>query len=469
MGDHSLGGRYRGRYGVLGAVMLGSILGPIDASIVNTILPTITSSFGVGISTAQWVTMIYLLSISSLLLFYGRLGDILGYRKVYLFGLLGFVAASGLCSLASTIRWLIAFRAFQGLTAGLTMAVPFAIVTASFPPEERGKALGINAVSISVGLALGPSLGGFITSLASWRLVFLINVPIGLAALAWGWLVIPELKGQPGRIDAGGVVTAFISLFSILFFVRRLQGHGLDRVSGLVLLAAVSAGAAFFRIERRSPQPLLDLDLFRNRTFTFANVSALLNFMSQYVMVFVTPFFLQGLLGYPPNRVGLIMTAFPLATMAVAPFSGSLSDRVGSRAPACAGAALCALALLLMGGLSALSGAADVAWRLALFGVGTGLFQSPNHSAVMGNAPRSHLGVASGILGTMRNVGMVFGVAAGGAVLFAFAPPGAFQKALLGPAERAAFSSALGYAYVVGAVMAAMSAVTSLVGAKRPG
>ena len=230
MGKVSLDGRYRGRYSILGAVMLGSILGPIDASIVNTILPTITSGFGVGISAAQWVTMIYLLTISSLLLFYGRLGDILGYRKVYLFGLLGFVAASGLCSLASTIRWLIAFRAFQGLTAGLTMAVPFAIVTASFPPEERGKALGINAVSISVGLALGPSLGGFITSLSSWRLVFLINVPIGLAALAWGWLVIPELKGQPGRIDAGGVVTAFISLFSILFFVRRLQSHGLDRV-----------------------------------------------------------------------------------------------------------------------------------------------------------------------------------------------------------------------------------------------
>ena len=304
MGDHSLGERYRGRYGVLGAVMLGSILGPIDASIVNTILPTITSSFGVGISTAQWVTMIYLLTISSLLLFYGRLGDILGYRKVYLFGLLGFAAASGLCSLASTIRWLIAFRALQGLTAGLTMAVPFAIVTASFPPEERGKALGINAVSISVGLALGPSLGGFITSLSSWRLVFLINVPIGLAALAWGWLVIPELKGQPGKIDAGGVVTAFISLFSILFFVHRLQSHGMDQVSGLVLLAAVSAGAAFFRIERSSPQPLLDLVLFRNRTFTFANVSALLNFMSQYVMVFVTPFFPRGCWGTRPTGWG---------------------------------------------------------------------------------------------------------------------------------------------------------------------
>jgi EmrB/QacA subfamily drug resistance transporter len=467
MKGKSLDEEYKGRYSILFAVMLGSILGPIDASIVNTILPTITQSFQVGLSTAQWVTMIYLLIISSLLLFYGRLGDILGYRKVYLFGLGGFIVASGLCSLSTTIRWLIAFRALQGLAAGLTMAVPFAIVTASFPPEERGKALGINAISISVGLALGPSLGGFITSLANWRLVFLINVPIGLAALIWGYLVIPELKGRPGKIDAAGVVTAFIALFSLLFFVRRLQSSGLDHLSIMALLTAVAAGIAFFRIESKSRQPLLDLNLFRNLTFSFANVSALLNFMAQYVMVFITPFFLQGLLAYPPNRVGLIMTAFPLATMTMAPLSGSLSDRVGSRTPACIGAVICAVALLLMSRLSALSGPADVAWRLALFGIGTGLFQSPNHSAVMGSAPRSQLGVASGILGTMRNVGMVFGVAAGGAVLFAFAPAGIFQTAAIGPVEAGAFSSALGYAYMTGAVMAALSALTSTVGGKK--
>jgi MFS family permease len=235
----------------------------------------------------------------------------------------------------------------------------------------------------------------------------------------------------------------------------------------MALLTAVAAGIAFFRIESKSRQPLLDLNLFRNLTFSFANVSALLNFMAQYVMVFITPFFLQGLLAYPPNRVGLIMTAFPLATMTMAPLSGSLSDRVGSRTPACIGAVICAVALLLMSRLSALSGPADVAWRLALFGIGTGLFQSPNHSAVMGSAPRSQLGVASGILGTMRNVGMVFGVAAGGAVLFAFAPAGIFQTAAIGPVEAGAFSSALGYAYMTGAVMAALSALTSTVGGKK--
>lgn len=164
------------RYKVLAVVMLGGIMGPIDASIVNVILPTISGFFGAPIATAQWVPQIYLLTISSLLLFYGRLGDILGYKRIYLTGLLCFVATSGLCGLAPTIYWLIVFRAIQGIGAGMMMSVPFAILTAVFPPQERGRALGINAISVSAGLALGPTLGGLLTSLWSWRLVFLIIV-----------------------------------------------------------------------------------------------------------------------------------------------------------------------------------------------------------------------------------------------------------------------------------------------------
>ena len=330
----------------MAAIMLGSIMGPIDASIVNVVLPTISQSFSVGISTAQWVPMIYLLTISSLLLFYGRLGDILGYKKIYLSGLAGFVIASGLCGFSPTIHWLLTFRAIQGLAAGMMMAVPYAIITASFPAAERGKALGINAISISAGLAIGPSLGGLVTSLLCWRFVFLINIPIGIAGLLWGHHVIPELKGQLGKIDIPGVVTAFISLFSILLFVNRFQSLGLSYSTSIMLLVAVLAGIGFLRIESRVTQPMLNLGLFRNVTFSFANVSALLNFMSQYVMVFLTPFYLQRVLHYAPNNVGLIMTSFPLAVMVVAPFSGSLSDRIGTRTLACLGAGISALSLI---------------------------------------------------------------------------------------------------------------------------
>jgi len=202
---------YRSRYLVLATIMIGSIMGPIDASIVNTILPVIARSFNTSISMVQWVPMIYLLTISSLLLFYGRLGDLISYKKIYLWGLTGFTIASLLCALSPTIDYLVFFRGFQGVAAGMMMAVPYAIITSSFPVTERGKAFGINAISISAGLAIGPSLGGFVTFLWGWRSAFFINVPIGLIGIILTQKFIQESKGQSGRIDIAGAVTAFIS------------------------------------------------------------------------------------------------------------------------------------------------------------------------------------------------------------------------------------------------------------------
>lgn len=207
---------------------------------------------------------------------------------------------------------------------------------------------------------------------------------------------------------------------------------------------------------------MLNLSLFRSVTFSFANASALLNFMSQYVMVFLTPFYLQRVLHYAPHKVGLIMTSFPLAVMVVAPFSGFLSDRVGTRTLACLGAGTCALSLFLMSQLPASASSADVVWRLALFGLGTGIFQSPNNSAVMGSAPRPHLGTASGILATVRNVGMVLGIATAGAVLYAFAPSRILQEPALEGSEAAAFLSGLRYAYMAGGILTGVATVTSL-------
>ncbi|HEX9949683.1 MAG TPA: MFS transporter, partial [Thermodesulfobacteriota bacterium] len=351
----SLRSRYANRYAILAAVMLTNIMGPIDASIVNVTLPTIAEYFGAGLSAAQWVPMTYLLVISSLLLFYGRLGDILGYRRVYLTGLASFVIASALCGVSyflPTIHWLVAFRAVQGLAAGMMMAVSLAIITASFPPAELGKSLGIYAISIAVGLAIGPSVGGFITYAWGWPFVFMINIPLGLAGFFWARRILPALKGQPGKIDIGGALTSFISLSSLLLFVNYWQQGGFSIVAGMMLGAAMLAALGFWWIERRVDQPMLNLDLFRNLTFSFANMSALLNFMSQFVLVFLTPFYLQRILHYAPNTVGLTMTAFPLAAMMVAPFSGSLSDRIGTGILACLGAAISAFALFLMGQLS---------------------------------------------------------------------------------------------------------------------
>ena len=450
------------RYRVLAAIMLGGIMGPIDASIVNVILPTISSYFGAPIATAQWVPLIYLLTISSLLLFYGRLGDIFGYRRIYLAGLACFTVTSGLCGLAPSIHWLIVFRAVQGLGAGMTMAVPYAILTAVFQPHERGRALGINAISISAGLALGPTLGGLLTSLWSWRLIFLINIPIGIAALLWSIKIVPDLKGKPGRIDTAGAVSVFVSLFSFLFFVNQVQKTGIGIVTGTALSLAVIAGIAFFYAENHVPQPMVNLALFKNRTFSLGTAAALLNFASQYILVFLTPFYLQRVIHLPPGRIGLLMTAFPLTVMAVAPFSGALSDRLGTRGLAAAGAAFCAAALITMAFIPVAAPALAIGWRLSFFGLGIGMFQSPNNSAVMGSSPRPYLGIASGILGTARNTGMALGIASAGLILYSLVPEAAIAREHLSGADALGFLGGMKYAYLFGAGLTTLAAVLSL-------
>ena len=455
---------------ILSAVMLGSIMGPLDGSIVNTVLPSITDYFGTGISTVQWVPTVYLLTISCLILLYGRLGDMIGYRKVYLYGLAAFTVTSALCGSSQSIWMLVAFRAVQGLAAGMMMAVGYAIITAAFPPNERGKALGIYAVSIAVGLGLGPTLGGLIAQSLSWRYVFFVNVPIGISAVLWGYRIIPQGIAKAGqRLDLPGVLAAFVCLLSLLLYADRGGDWGwLAPVSVSLLAVALVSGVLFVWIERGSGQPMLNMALFANRVFVFANLSALLNFMAIFSVVFLTPFYLTLVLRYDILKVGLVMSASPVATLFVAPLSGILSDRIGARVLAFCGMSICALGLFLLSGLRATADSFDVVWRLAIVGVGAGLFQSPNNSAVMGSVPAVHLGVASGILAAMRNVGMALGIAIAGAVLYACAPvarsmqPGSFSST-----DTMEFLCGLRWAYISGAAIAGTAAITSLVAVQK--
>ncbi|MDA8407061.1 MAG: MFS transporter [Deltaproteobacteria bacterium] len=457
------------RYAILASVMTGMIMVPIDASMVSVILPTLTEVFQTDMSTAQWVPVIYLLTVSSLLLFYGRLGDVIGYKKVFLYGLGGFVISSGLCGLAPSMYWLIIFRAVQGFTAGMMMAVPFAIITSSFPANELGRALGIFAISISAGLAIGPSLGGFLTSLFGWRFTFLINIPIGVIALIIGFKVIPIFRLKPGKLDFWGAIAAFIFMFSIIMIINRLQSAGINKVTVLALVAAVISGSMFFVIESRTSEPMLNLGLFQSATFSFACLSSFFNFVSQYVMVFLTPFFLQRVLHCNPGAVGKVMTAFPLAIIVIAPVSGALSDRPGTRLLSCIGGSISCIALILMGLLPSSATPLDVALRLALFGLGTGIFQSPNTSAAMSVVPRANAGVASSIVATVRNVGMMAGIALAGAVLHIFVSNCILEKHSLNYQEALLFLSGLRYAYIAGAFIAALTAITSFVRSKQSG
>jgi EmrB/QacA subfamily drug resistance transporter len=470
-GMHTKTGHPDSKWAILAAVMLGSIMGPLDGSIVNTVLPAITEHFGTQISVAQWVPTVYLLTISCLILLYGRLGDMIGYRTVYLSGLTAFTLTSILCGLSQSIWMLIAFRALQGLAAGMMMSVGYAIVTTAFPPQERGKAMGIYAISIAVGLGLGPTLGGLIAQNLSWRFVFFINVPIGITAVFWGYRIIPQSIRKAGqRLDIWGAAAAFVMLISVLLYANQGEDWGWTAPVSLGLLGVtLVSGALFIWVERRSPQPMLNLSLFANRVFAFANLSALLNFVATYAVVFLTPFYLRIVLHYDVLKIGLVMAASPVATLVVAPFSGAISDRVGSRPLAVCGLCLSAAALVLLSRLQADSGAFDVAWRLAVAGMGAGLFQSPNNSAVMGSVPMPYLGIASGTLAAMRNVGMVLGIAVAGAVLYTCAPvTHSMQPGTFGEAETHEFLCGLRWAYIAGAGIAGAGAITSLLaGGKR--
>lgn len=458
-------GNHRSKWMILSAVMMAVIMGPIDGSIVNVVLPSIATHFQCDYALAQWVPTIYMLAICSFILVYGRLGDMLGYKRIFLTGLACFAVASLLCGLSKNIWMLIVFRGFQGLMVAMQMSLGMAIITSAFPPKERGKAIGIYSTAIALGLMLGPVLGGIIAQFLSWRFVFFINVPIAVVALLWGYRVIPQGIKKPGqRLDFLGAGLAFLFLFSMLLYANR--GEKLGWVSGWgisLLICIVVFGWLFFRTEKRTEQPMLNLSIFSSRRFSFACLSSLLNYMALYTVVFLTPWYLADGLQYNVLTVGLVMMTFALLTFFIGPLSGSLSDHIGSRGLAFFGMFINACGLVLLSRLGPDSGRLDVAWRLAICGFGAGMFQSPISSALMGSAPVQFRGIASSILSVTRNTGMAFGIAVAGAIVYNLAP--FTTRGHAGPftdLQLNTFLNGLHWAYLAGALLSLLAAFAAL-------
>lgn len=295
------------------------------------------------------------------------------------------------------------------------MAVGPALITSTFPPTERGRALGFNAMTVAIGLVLGPSLGGLITTTASWRWIFYINLPLGMIAALWVNAMLPPGVDMVDRrrkegFDFAGAFLSFLTLFNLVWYLN--QGNSLGWVGWpmMALVIAIVGGVLFIIVERRHPAPMLDLTLFHNPLFSAANYAALINYLSQYVVVFLIPFYLRNTVGLSSAQVGLIMTSFPLVMLVVAPLSGALSDRIGTRKPALAGALIFSITLLVLSRLRELD-PLTITIGLMFIGLGNAIFQSPNNSAVMGSVRRERLGIASGILAEVRNAGMALGIA----------------------------------------------------------
>lgn len=423
----------------------------LDGSIVNTILPVVSHSFGASVASVEWVITVYLLVISGVLLGFGRLGDMRGHKDVYSFGFVLFVLGSALCGMAPSVVFLVCFRGIQALGAAMLFSNGPAILTRNFPAAQRGKVLGLQATMTYLGLTAGPTLGGFLADALSWRAVFYVNVPVGMAALALGWRFIPPdaPSVREEHFDLAGASVFTVGLVSLLLALNKGHDWGWGSPAVLLLIAvSLVLLSAFLRIERRAEFPMLDLSLFRVPLFSAAAASALMNYMAVACVGFILPFYLIKGRGLSPSQAGLVLSAQPLVMAIASPWSGALSDRIGSRIPATLGMLLVSAGLLVLAGTGPQTGLHYVIAGLLLVGLGSGLFSSPNNSALMGAAPRHRQGIASGVMSIARNMGFALGVGLAGAVFTTVLAHGANGGRELFTGASASFATASAIAAV---------------------
>ncbi|MEO5588502.1 MAG: MFS transporter [Gemmatimonadaceae bacterium] len=403
---------YSRKWWVMLAVAMGIFLGTIDGSIVNVALPTLVEEMHTTFAHVQWVVLGYLLTLASLVLSIGRLGDIIGKKPIYTVGFGVFTLGSVLAGFAPNVGWLIGFRVFQAVGAAMLFALGFAIITEAFPREERGRALGVTGAIVSVGIVIGPTLGGLLIDSLGWRWIFFVNLPIGIIGTFTSMRFIPNVPAAGReRFDFAGAGVFFLALLSLMLSLTmaQLRGFGDPLVLGLAWFAVVAIGL-FIAIERRTEQPMLDLSLFSNRLLSVNLFTGWASFAAIAGILVLLPFYLENVLGYAPRTVGLLLVSAPLALGLAAPLSGSISDRVGPRPVIVTGLSVLLVGYLLMTTLSTGTSALRYVIVLIPVGLGMGIFQSPNNSAIMGSVPPHRLGVTSGLLTITRITGQLSGI-----------------------------------------------------------
>jgi len=398
---------------VLGAVSLGLFMALLDATIVNIAVPAIMQDLGASIASVSWVLNSYNLALAVLFLSVGRIADRFGQKRLFLLGLGLFTLFSLAAGLAPSIEWLIVFRLGQAVGAASMVPISLTILLGVFPREQHGLATGLWAALGAVAAALGPSLGGLLTEYGSWQWIFFVNVPVGVVALLATWRWVPEhRRAALARIDLGGIALSALALFALTLALIQGNDWGwtAGRTMGLFVTAAVAA-VAFVVWEARVREPMLDLRLFRIRSFAAANAAFLLIGVAMMGSVFLLVIFMVNVMGYSELKAGIAITPMPITGLLLAPLVGKLVDRIGPRVPAVAGALGFGIGLLTMAQLDAGAGLGDVAWRAVILGVGMGFSMPAFMSAGMGSIPDEHGGVASGAINTARQLGFVLGVA----------------------------------------------------------
>ena len=403
--------------------VLAGFLTPFDGAAVNIALPSIAAEFHMDVISLSWIATAYLLSAALFLVPFGKIADIYGRKKIFLYGIGIFAATSFVMTMVPSTNLMIAIRVIQGLGSGMIFGTTVAIPAQS-SARERGKALGIYITSVYFGLSLGPFLGGVLTQYFGWRSIFFVNVPIGIVAIL---LVIWKLKGdwaecRGERFDLTGSVIYGIAIVAVMYGLSVAT----DGAGYTFLLTGIAAGIVFVLYEQRIRFPVLDVKLFTgNRIFAFSNLAALINYSATYAVTFLLSLYLQYTSGFTPESAGLILIAQPAFQAIVSPIAGKLSDHIEPAVVASAGMALTAAGLILLIFLSETTPLWYLILSLVVLGAGFGLFSSPNTNAIMSAVEKRNYGVASGIVGTMRLLGQMLSM---GIAMLVFA-------VMIGPVE----------------------------------
>lgn len=401
------------RLWAIAAVAFGVSLSVIDSVIANVALPTLSVELGISSADSVWIVNIYQLAVITTLLVFSNLGDIVGYRRVYIAGLAVFTAASAGCALSHSLVTLLLWRAMQGLGAAAVTSVNTTLIRIIYPRRMLARGLGLNATVVAVSSVAGPSIAAAILSVAPWHWLFAVNIPIGLAAFCLSRRFLPHnpVTVEGRRFDwRDGAMCAFT--FGMAMACVETGSHGV-RPAYVVLMAGVTAFAAwrFVRGQLRRPMPILPFDLLKIPIFSLSIITSVCSFIAQMLAMVALPFIMQHDMGYDAVSTGLLFTAWPMVIMVVAPAAGMLAERIHAGYMGLAGLLVMTFGLVMLGLLPAAPSHFDIVWRLVVCGMGFGIFQSPNNSIMIASAPQHRSGSASGMLASARLAGQTTGAA----------------------------------------------------------
>lgn len=395
------------------AILAAIMMGVLDGTVMNVALPTLSKEFEVTPSDSIWIVNAYQLIVTMMLLGFAAIGDVFGYRRVFLCGVSIFVAASALCAMSRSFEMIVAARVLQGIGGACTMSINTALLRLIFPPERLGRVMAANAVIVAVTAASGPALGGFILSIGHWSWIFLMNIPLGLAALFIGWKLLPQnpVREVCQKLDGQSVVLNAVFFGLLIYTIEQMAHDGFSTLLVLQGVVTIIVGITYIRRQLNLSMPILPVDLFRIPIFSLSVGCSISCFTAQMLALVSLPFYMQHSLGLSVAATGLMMTPWPLATTLTAPLAGRLIERfhpgiLGSIGMCVFAIGLCALCFMEGG-----SSRWDLVWRMMVCGVGIGLFQTPNNVTITTSAPIHRSGGASGMLGTARVLGQTLGTA----------------------------------------------------------